>query len=105
MLGKDLFLLTFDIRKRFLQDTKVHLLQPSVIMDFLKKKNQTTTKQQQKTQPEASLRDLLAYYFAVRQDQFYLLFKRSLSGFPLKIVMTKTKSSCFHLFVCLTIFT
>lgn len=69
VLGKDFFLLMFDIRKRFLPDTKVHIFQPAVIMDFLK------LKKPQPNNKKPALRDLLAYYFALRQDQFYLLFK------------------------------
>lgn len=73
MLGKDFFQLMLDIRKKPLQNTTVHFFQPAVIMDFLKLKEPQPNNK--KPQLEAMLRDLLAYYFTLRQDQFYLLFK------------------------------
>jgi len=57
----------------FLQDTEVNFFQPAVVRDFLKLKSHKQTTEN--PQLEVTLSHLLAYYFALRQDQFYLLFK------------------------------
>lgn len=91
MLGEDFFLLIFDTRKRFLPDTKVHIFQPAVIMDFLKLKKPQPNSKNNSSEGFASI------LFCLEAGSILPVIQgRSLSGFPLKTIMIRTKSA----FIC-----